>query len=135
VLDPRRGARLRAQVDDRRRVHEALAEALEGYRTARVADSIGPLEKLARTQADSPEVAFYLGVAYLLSNRAPEAIAPLQRARSLADTGRRDEIDWYLATAEQRAGRHDTARTRVQALCEGASEYRDRACAAQALLR
>jgi hypothetical protein len=113
----------------------ALADALEGYRTGRLADSIAPLERLAETQPDSPGVNFYLGVAYLLSNRAPDAVGPLERARPIAEAGRRAEIDWYLATAEQRAGRIDAARTRLRALCEAPGEYRDRACAAQSLLR
>jgi hypothetical protein len=115
--------------------HSALSDALEGYRTGKVADSIEPLERLLRTQADSPEVAFYLGVAYLLSNRASDAVPPLERARALAEPGRRDEIDWYLATSHQRAGHLEAARTRLQRLCETQGQYRDRACAAKALLR
>jgi hypothetical protein len=116
-------------------VHAALVEALEGYRAGRFAESIAPLEGLARRHPESGDVAFYLGVSLLLSDRAAEALPVLDRARRTAEGPRAAEIDWYLATAEQRAGQSDRARPRLAALCGAAGPFSAAACAAAERLR
>jgi hypothetical protein len=116
-------------------VHTALLEALEGYRAGRFAESIAPLEGLARRHPHSSDVAFYLGVSLLLSDRAAEALPVLDRARRTAEGPRAAEIDWYLATAEQRAGQSDRARPRLAALCGAAGPFSAAACAAGERLR
>lgn len=113
----------------------ALFEALDAYRVGRIADSVAPLEAVARSRPEAFETQFYLGAAYLLTGRAEEAVAPLSSARDRAAADRVPEVEWYLATAEQRTGRVDSARARLRSLCDGASEYSARACAAEALLR
>jgi len=114
---------------------QALFDALAGYRARRFAESIAPLEALAREHPASADVAFYLGATYLLAGRPDPAVAALERARAQAEAAGQDEVDWYLAAAEQRAGRVDGARRRLESLCGGRSEYRERACAARATLQ
>jgi hypothetical protein len=112
-----------------------LSDALAPYQEGRYADAIPLLEMVAQREPGSVDAAFYLGVARLLAEHAAEAVAPLERAATLAPRGRRAEIAWYEATAEQRSGKTDAARTRLEALCAEASEYRARACAAAQALR
>jgi hypothetical protein len=113
----------------------ALFDALAGYRANRFAASIAPLETLARDHPESSDIAFYLGATYLLAGRPDAAVGALERARTQAEVTRHEEIDWYLATAEQRAGRAEAARLRLDGLCGGHGQYRERACAAKATLR
>lgn len=112
-----------------------LAEALAPYQEGRYDEAIPLLERAARLHPDSVDAAFYLGVARLLADHPADAIAPLERAAALALPGRRAEIAWYRATAEQRSGRTDAARARLDALCATASDFRARACAAAQALR
>ena len=105
------------------------------YRDGRYDEAIPLLDEVARAHPDSGDAAFYLGVARVLANHPAEAIAPLERAATLANAGRRAEIEWYRATAEQRSGKTATARARLDALCAAPGEYRARACAAAQALR
>jgi hypothetical protein len=113
----------------------ALADALAPYQAGRYAEAIPALEAVTRAQPRSADAALYLGVTYLLSDRPAEALAELERAAGLAADTRRDDLAWYLATAEQRTGRVEAARPRLQALCRGSGDYRARACAADERLR
>ena len=112
-----------------------LSDALAPYQEGRYAEAIPLLEAVAQREPGSVDAAFYLGVARLLAQHAADAVAPLERAAALAPRGRRAEIAWYEATAEQRSGKTEAARTRLEALCAAASEYRARACAAAQALR
>jgi tetratricopeptide (TPR) repeat protein len=112
-----------------------LGDALAPYQEGRYAEAIPLLEAVAQREPGSVDAAFYLGVARLLAQHAADAVAPLERAAALAPRGRRAEIAWYEATAEQRSGKTEAARTRLEALCAAASEYRARACAAAQALR
>jgi hypothetical protein len=113
----------------------ALPEALAPYQAGKYAEAIGPLQTVARAHPTSSDAAFYLGAAFLLADRPRDALGPLERAAALGPPTRRAEIDWYRATAEQRAGLPDAARTRLNPLCAGGSEFRARACAAARTLR
>ena len=113
----------------------SLVEALAPYQEGRYGDSIPLLEAVARLDPESADAAFYLGVARLLANHPADALPPLERAAALAPPDRHAEIAWYRATAEQRCGKVDAARTRLDARCAAASDYRARACAAGQALR
>ncbi len=116
-------------------VSRALVQALEPYTAGRPAESVAPLEALERSHPEGVDVAFYLGVAYLLSDRPIDATTMLTRARDLAPQHQIAEIDWYLASAEHRAGRVEASRARLDTLCGSRSAYRERACGAVAKLR
>ena len=113
----------------------ALIDALAPYQAGDYAGAISGLERVVRDHPADPEGFLYLGVSHLMAGRAAEAINPLETARALAPANRRDEIDWYLATAEQRAGNADASRGRLRALCAGGGAFRSAACAAEATLK
>lgn len=109
----------------------ALIQALEPYQQGDYAAAAGRLEAFVGQHPDHPEAVLYLGVSYLMADRPARAAAPLERARALARPDRRPEVDWYLATAEQRMGRTEASLARLRELCAGRSRYRTLACAAE----
>ena len=112
-----------------------LVDALAPYQAGRYDAAIPALRAVAHAHPDSADAALYLGVSYLLANQAQDAVAPLERARQLAQARRSAEVDWYLATAEQRTGQAAAARDRLKAVCAVAGDYQQRACDAERALR
>jgi tetratricopeptide (TPR) repeat protein len=113
----------------------ALVEALAPYQAGHYADAIPALQDVARAHPESGDAALYLGVALLLADRPREALPPLERAATQVEPSRRPDVEWYRATAEQRAGQTPAARDRLAALCATRSDYQQRACAAAQALR
>jgi tetratricopeptide (TPR) repeat protein len=113
----------------------ALMHALVPYQAGRYAEAIAALHKVVAEHPQSGDAWLYLGVALLLADRPQEALAPLERAAALVDASRRMEVDWYRATAEQRAGQATAARERLHALCGQPGVYQQRACAGEQALR
>ena len=70
-----------------------------------------------------------VGATHLLAGRASEAIAALERGRSLADGSLGDEYDWHLAVAHVKAGAPDRARARLVPVCEHGGPRAAVACA------
>ena len=120
---------------ENRAASAALIDALAPYQAGRYAEAIPALQEVARSHPESGEAALYLGVALLLADRPGDALAPLERAARQVETARRADVEWYRATAEQRAGRTPAARDRLAALCAAAGAYQKRACAATQALR
>jgi tetratricopeptide (TPR) repeat protein len=120
---------------ENRAASAALVDALAPYQAGRYADAVPALQEVARSYPESGEAALYLGVALLLADRPGDALAPLERAARQVETARRADVEWYRATAEQRAGRTSAARDRLAALCAAAGGYQQRACAATQALR
>jgi len=114
---------------------DALSNALVPYQAGRYGEAISSLERMLWAQPGSADAALYLGVTYLLADRPADAHTALERAAALAGASRRDDVAWYRATAEQRTGRTEAARSRLHALCLASGEYRIRACAAEQALR
>jgi hypothetical protein len=83
----------------------------------------------------SIEVSFYLGVSRLLLGDAAGAIAALEQAERLGDSAFNDDVAWYRALAEHRAGRAGDAEARLDALCRQAGPRAAMACAAVERLR
>lgn len=112
-----------------------LVDALLTYEHGDYARAAEQLSAVTSAQPDSGDAWLYLGVSQLMTNRPADAIAPLAHAADAVRANRRDAVDWYRATAEQRAGRVEDARARLAALCGRPGEFHDRACAASARLR
>jgi tetratricopeptide (TPR) repeat protein len=112
-----------------------LADALTPYQSGDYAGAADAIAKIVEAQPQSGEAQFYLGVSLLLGGRAEAAQSPLERAVALLPADRRNEAEWYLATAEQRAGNNDAARARLRRLCAAAGTYKAGACAAEATLK
>ncbi len=120
---------------ENRAASAALLDALAPYQAGRYADAIPALREVARLYPESGEAALYLGVTLLLADQPGDALAPLERAARQVETARRADVEWYRATAEQRAGQTSEARDRLAALCAAAGGYQQRACAATQALR
>ncbi len=116
-------------------VPSGLIEALAPYQSGDYEAAVAQLTRVAQAHPDSPDASFYLGVAALLANRPSEAIAPLGVAAQRAVGERRDAVEWYLATAEQRTGHADAARARLAPLCRATGAFQSRACDAMQALR
>jgi hypothetical protein len=106
------------------------APAFAAYRAADYNGAAGAFAAIAATYPKSVEVRFYEGVSRLLVGDAAGTQTKLREARTL-DTGAfADDITWYLAAADDRAGDRPSARAGLDALCRGTSPYTARACAA-----
>ena len=84
---------------------EAFATAMQPWRSGRFAAAAQRLSTVTASHPDLAEGHFYRGVSLLLSGRAGEAIAPLERAAVTAPDRLAPEAWWYLAIAYARAGR------------------------------
>ena len=113
----------------------AIVDALAPYQRGDYAGAIVALERVVRDQPEAADAFFYLGASYLMADRPAEALAPLARARSFSPAHRHAEIDWYLATAEQRSGRPAASRARLAAICAGAGPFQARACASASTIK
>jgi len=82
-----------------------------------------------------PQLALYLGVCYLHLNDAARAAEILSTARENAPSELVDDVDWYLAIADARAGNLPRARAELNRLCDGGSDVALKACLAAAELR
>lgn len=114
---------------------EALKGALAPYERGEYRAAIDALVPLVRQYPDSAEPHFYSGVSMLLAGEESSAVAPLARARELADAELREDADWYLAVAYERAGRRDDAQRLAQTICDARGSRAAAACGAAAALR
>ena len=113
----------------------ALLAALEPCQSGDYGAATSRLEAFLHQYPAAADGFLYLGVAYLMAGRPVEAVAPLERAAALKPEAERREIDWYLATAEQRSGRLSDGKTLLAELCQAPGAYQANACAAAATLK
>lgn len=113
----------------------AIVDALAPYRRGDYTGAIVALERVVRDRPEDGDAFFYLGASYLMADRPREALAPLAQARRLSAPHRHAEIDWYLATAEQRSGRPAASRARLAAICAVAGPFQARACASASMIK
>jgi hypothetical protein len=107
-----------------------LKPGLDAYRRGDYGTAERALTPLAAHHPESVEVFFYQGVSRLFLDDLPGAIEALTTADAIADSGFASEVSWYLAVAEQRAGRTGEARARLEGLCTRSGTDAARACAA-----
>jgi len=108
-----------------------MKPGLDAYRRSDYATAERELTLMSARHPTSVEIFFYQGVSRLFLDDLPGAIEALTAANAIADPGFASEVSWYLAVAEQRAGRTREARTRLEALC--ASGVTDAAVACTAI--
>jgi hypothetical protein len=110
----------------------ALVAALDPFRRGQYDDAARRLAAVERQYPQKPHVPFYLGVSELLAGRPGDAIAPLQRSRSLAADGTAIHADasWYLAVALERQARRDESMLILTDLCGSGGARNDEACLA-----
>jgi hypothetical protein len=83
---------------------------------------------LAASDPRDYQAAFYCGVAQLLSDHPAEAVATLERAKSLGGAAERIEAQWYLGLALVRAGQLTEGRGQLEPLCSGGAGHAQDAC-------
>ena len=105
-----------------------LAPALDAYRQADYARAAHALEAIEGRYPASIEAPFYRGLSLLLLNDAAGAIVELQKADRLNDATFAPDVTWYLAVAEQRAGKTAAARAHLEALCAKTTPRTTAAC-------
>ena len=88
-------------------------------------------ERLRGLTAKHPRLAeawFYLGVCRLFLKADADAAGDLERARSLAEAPLADYAGWYLALADERAGKVREARALLGELCRSGGTMAAKAC-------
>jgi TolA-binding protein len=112
-----------------------VAPALNAYRAGDYQTAAAAFVRVQPQYPDAVEIPFYLGVTRLFLDDAAGAVSSLDAARRVTDDTFRADVAWYLAVAEERAGNRTAARSGLDALCNGQSNYAARACAAATRLK
>lgn len=107
-----------------------LDAALAPYRKNDYTAASSKLEQLEQKFPQKFEPKFYNGISLLFLNDASTAARKLQAAREVAEPPESYQASWYLAVAEQRAGKSDLALSDLQQLCKIESSYSAKACEA-----
>lgn len=107
-----------------------LKPGLDAYRQGDYATANRELTALDARYPKTIEILFYQGVSRLFVNDLQGAIASLTAADALGDRMFADDVSWYRAVAEQRAGNVAGARARLEVLCRAKGDNAARACTA-----
>lgn len=102
--------------------------AFAAYQRGDYAEATRLFGALASRDPRRHRAAFYQGVALLLAGRAAEAIAPLDRAKSLGGAAERSDAQWYLALARVHAGDPAQGRRELDELCLSGAGHAWEAC-------
>ncbi len=105
-----------------------LAPAIDAFRRSDYRSAVRLLEPLEQRYPAAPEAPFYRGVSRLFLNDPNGAIDDLQKAGRAVDATFAVDAAWYLAVAEQRAGRLAEARVRLDGLCRTTNARTSSAC-------
>ena len=112
-----------------------MAPGLNAYRAGDYDTAARELEALQPRYPKSVEIMFYLGISRLFLDDAPAAVRALESARALNDDSFNDDVAWYLAVADERAGAPDQSRALLDGLCGGKGVFAARACSAVSSFR
>ena len=107
-----------------------LKPALDAFQAADYSAADRVFAELAPRYPTSVEVAFYGGVTRLLLGDAAGAAERFEAAERIGDEAFANDIAWYWAVADERAGSRERARTRLLALCRTGGSRSLQACAA-----
>jgi hypothetical protein len=114
----------------------AIRPALDAFRDDDYARADREFAALAPRYPQAVEIPFYQGVARLFLNDAEGAATALTAAERVADSSFAPDIAWYRAVADERAGRLNEAKTRLDLLCRDAGNPRQAgACTALVSIR
>ena len=107
-----------------------LRPALDAFRAGDDAAANRDFSTLSTRYPGAVEIALYQGIARLFLNDLDGAVRSLRDAERLADPSFLGDVTWYLAVADERAGKLDGARARIATLCHDRRPADSRACAA-----
>jgi hypothetical protein len=105
-----------------------LAPATDAFRRSDYQSAVRVLAPLELRYPTAVEPPFYRGLSLLFLNDPVGAVDELQKADRIADVTLAADVAWYLAVAEQRAGRTADARARLDKLCGTTSPRSAQAC-------
>ena len=111
-----------------------LKPALDAYRQDDYAAARREFAALEKRYPRTIEILFYDGISSLFMNDPQSAIADLTVAETIGEPTFADDISWYRAVGEQRAGNLANARARLDAICRANRPSAARACEALARL-
>jgi len=107
--------RLRGATDEAR---QRFRSAMELYSTGDCVSAIPGLEEAANLDPNAPDISFYLGASYLLTDRTSEGIAELEHTVDLGDTPYLEEALLLLAKAHLGIGDIPKARNELRRVLE-----------------
>jgi hypothetical protein len=107
---------------------EAVEPAFEAYRQGDYVTAERLFAGLAERYPAAGEIRFYQGVSRLFVDDPRGALSAFQEAARTADDTFADDIAWYRAVAEERAGNRTDAAALLQQLCQGTGPRRAAAC-------
>lgn len=105
-----------------------LAAALKFYRDDQYEETATALGNVTKAFPRGVEGQLYLGITQLKLKDAADAVVSLSTAQKLGVEQFRDDATWYLALAYRDAGDVQNAAAELKKLCEGSSNYAERAC-------
>ena len=103
--------------DDGNQLLADMKPGLDAYRQNDYAAANRELTALASRYPGTIEILFYQGVSRLFLNDYDGAIASFEAAEAIGDRTFAGDVAWYRAVAEQRSGRNEQARSRLDAIC------------------
>jgi hypothetical protein len=109
---------------------DVIAPAISAYRAGDYATAARELAALETRYPRSVEVPFYLGVSRLFLEDVDGARTSLEAAQRVSEEGFAADVEWYLAIANDRAGRRSDALAGLDRLCRGTSPRARPACEA-----
>jgi FimV-like protein len=104
--------RLRGVYDE---AQQTFRSAMEHYAAGDYTGAIPGLQEAADLDPSSPNISFFLGACYLLTDRIPEGITELEHTIALGDTPFLEETHLLLAKAYLQLGDLESARTHLNA--------------------
>jgi tetratricopeptide (TPR) repeat protein len=116
--------RLRGAADE---AQQRFRTAMEFYSTGDYVSAIPGLEEAAELDPNAPNISFFLGASYLLTDRISEGIATLQHTVDLGDTPYLEEALLLLAQAHLGAGDIDKARDELGRVLELEGDFSEQA--------
>ena len=107
-----------------------LEAGLGAFKSADYERANAELSRLAETYPNAFDVRYYQGISRLFVNDINGAIESLTAAERVGDSSFAPDVAWYLAVADERAGKTDEVRRRLTRLCQSGAAHAADACAA-----
>ena len=103
--------RLRGDTD---KAQQRFRSAMELYSAGDYVSAIPGLKEAAELDPTAPNISFFLGACYVLTDRTSDAINTLENTIALGDTVFLEEAHLLLAKAHLNRGESDAARTELE---------------------
>jgi tetratricopeptide (TPR) repeat protein len=96
----------------------SFRKGMTSYQEGRYASAIPALQAAKRLDPEAPNIAFFLGICCLLSDRTTEGIAELDRTITLGDPAYQAEARFFLAKGLLRRGDWSRARRELEEIAD-----------------